>query len=216
MSSSLFSPQFFRDLSSPSFLRLLDEFHNSSAVESSSNIRAFQPRFDVRETKEAYELHGELPGISQKDVEIEFTNPHTLVIKGHTEHTYESGTRPGGAITEGEAHHDAEGKGSSNKTYHKPTVEDEDEAAGSSSKQVAASTKHTDGEHNNKLQKQKQHHGKYRYWVSERSTGEFHRTFEFPSRVDQDNVKASLKDGILEIVVPKVSLVPHAKKIVIE
>ena len=42
-----------------------------------------------------------------------------------------------------------------------------------------------------------------KYWVSERSVGEFHRAFSFPSRVNQDEVKASLKNGILNVVVPK-------------
>lgn len=42
-----------------------------------------------------------------------------------------------------------------------------------------------------------------KYWVSERSIGEFSRTFTFPGRVDQDGVKASMKNGVLSIVVPK-------------
>lgn len=44
---------------------------------------------------------------------------------------------------------------------------------------------------------------KPRYWVSERTVGEFQRSFSFPSYVDVDAVKASLAHGILKIVVPK-------------
>lgn len=44
---------------------------------------------------------------------------------------------------------------------------------------------------------------KPRYWVSERTVGEFQRSFSFPSYVDVDAVKASLEHGILKIVVPK-------------
>jgi HSP20 family protein len=44
---------------------------------------------------------------------------------------------------------------------------------------------------------------KPKYWVSERSVGEFSRSFCFPSTVDVDNVKATLEHGILKIVVPK-------------
>ena len=54
-----------------------------------------------------------------------------------------------------------------------------------------------------------------KYWVSERSIGEFHRSFSFPSRVDQDAVKVSLKKGILSIVVPKAKA-PQSRKITIE
>ena len=42
-----------------------------------------------------------------------------------------------------------------------------------------------------------------RYWVSERRVGEFSRSFSFPTRVDQDQVMASMKNGILSILVPK-------------
>lgn len=42
-----------------------------------------------------------------------------------------------------------------------------------------------------------------KYWVSERSVGEFSRTFSFPVRVQQEAVKANLKDGVLTVSVPK-------------
>jgi len=44
---------------------------------------------------------------------------------------------------------------------------------------------------------------KEKFWVSERSVGEFARSFHFPTKVDQDAVKASMKNGILSITVPK-------------
>ncbi|KAH7146678.1 alpha-crystallin-related protein, partial [Dactylonectria estremocensis] len=45
---------------------------------------------------------------------------------------------------------------------------------------------------------------KAKYWLTERSVGEFSRRFSFPTGVDQDSISASFKDGILSIVVPKV------------
>ncbi|KAF3929058.1 hypothetical protein ABW20_dc0104457 [Dactylellina cionopaga] len=42
-----------------------------------------------------------------------------------------------------------------------------------------------------------------RYWVSERSIGVFERKFKFQHLIDQDNVKASLENGLLTVVVPK-------------
>lgn len=50
----------------------------------------------------------------------------------------------------------------------------------------------------------KEEESKAIYWVHERATGRFERGFRFPSLVDRDNVKATLKDGILSIVVAKV------------
>ncbi|KAJ5516140.1 hypothetical protein N7527_007700 [Penicillium freii] len=55
----------------------------------------------------------------------------------------------------------------------------------------------------------------HRFWASERSVGEFQRVFSFPTPVDQHNVKASLKHGILSIKVPKTTAAT-SKKITIE
>ena len=162
-------------------------------------FKSFSPKVDVKELPQAYEIHAELPGIEQKNINIEFTDSQTLTIKGRTEHVREEGTRPSGYI-EGSAE---QGKiEDSNNKSHQPTVEDEN-----ASTEIQKS--------NADKQVQQQQPEKSKYWVSERSVGEFARTFSFPARVDQDNVKASLKDGILSIVVPKAPA-PSSKKINIE
>jgi HSP20 family molecular chaperone IbpA len=201
---SLFSHPFSSDYPSsftPLF-RLLDDFDTYSRETGNDSrhqhhrhnrIRTFVPRFDVKELPEVYELHGELPGIDQKDVEIEFIDQQTLTIRGRTERSYTSGTPPshlvegqktGGAITEG---------GEQAQQSHKATVEDENETkADQPGTQVAK-----------QQQKEQQPQDGAKYWVSERSVGEFNRSFSFPSRVDQDGVKASMKNGILSVIVPK-------------
>lgn len=187
---------------SPLF-RLMDEYAghvnsrgNGYGTSISKVFKTFTPKFDVKETKDTYELHGELPGIEQKNISIEFTDSQTLTIKGRTEHTREEGTRPSGFI-EGSADQAKLTEGDSH--YHKPSVEDESSG------------------NNTQVQKsaQQEEQPKGKYWVSERSVGEFARTFSFPTRIDQERVKASLKDGILSIVVPKAPA-PTTKKITIE
>lgn len=197
---SLF-PRYIANEFAPMF-RLMDDYaaHRSGSLANdfpsfSSSFKSFTPKFDVKENKESYELQGELPGIQQKDINIEFTDAQTLTIKGRTEHVREEGERPAGLI-EGEEQKKIEGNG-----YHKPSVEEE------GSKQNTSVEKAS--EENKQAEKQS------KYWVSERSVGEFARTFSFPTRVDQDNVKASLKDGILSIVVPKAQA-PTSRKINIE
>ncbi|KKK14412.1 heat shock protein [Aspergillus rambellii] len=158
---------------SPLF-RLLDDYdvHRSSRGQPTA-VRTFAPRFDVRETEDTYHLDGELPGIAQNDIDIEFTDPQTLVIKGHSEREYHAEAPP-----------EAE-------------EEEEEEAQGKSSEVIRTSG------------------NKPRFWVSERSVGEFQRTFNFPTRVNQDNVKANLKNGILSVSVPKAAA-PSLKKITIQ
>lgn len=159
----------------------------------SHSVRSFSPKFDVKENVNSYELHGELPGIEQDHVDIEFVDNNTLVIKGRTEREYKSSN-------------DENDKGG--KAAHKPTVEDE-EADEKPSTEVAKS-----GKNEGAVEKHKGQPG-FRYWVSERSVGEFQRTFNFPGKVDRDAVKASLKNGILTVVVPKLKKEVESRKIVI-
>ncbi|KAF2174263.1 hypothetical protein M409DRAFT_16527 [Zasmidium cellare ATCC 36951] len=207
---SLF-PRYIANEFAPMF-RLMDDYaaHRTGSLNSnewpssfSSTFKSFTPKFDVKENKDSYELHGELPGIKQENVNIEFTDAQTLTIKGRTEHVREEGERAAGLVEGGEQQKQIEG----NNGYHKPSVEEE------GSKQ-ASSDKNTEVQKSSS-EEAKQSEKQSKYWVSERSVGEFARTFSFPTRVDQENVKASLKDGVLSIVVPKAQA-PTSKKINIE
>ncbi|KAF3390565.1 30 kDa heat shock protein [Penicillium rolfsii] len=153
--------------------RLLDDYDLHRSNRQTTSTRTFHPRFDVRESENSYHLDGELPGIAQKDISIEFTDANTLVVKGRTEREYHSSD------------------------FNNEAAGEEDSTVAKSGDQ-AQTTKPT-----------------HRYWASERSVGEFQRSFTFPGRVDQDNVKANLKNGILSIVIPK-SVAPTGKKITIE
>jgi len=138
----------------------------------------------------------ELPGMSKENVNIEFTDSQTLLVKGKVERTYTSGTPPagalegnstGGAITDGK-------EDQSKSSSHKATVEDatEDAPAASSNEREVAETS-----------EEQKPADSVKYWLTERSVGEFSRTFSFPTRINQDDVSANFKDGILSITVPK-------------
>lgn len=183
-------------------VQLLDDYQTQGTKHGFSNsVRAFSPKFDVREHEESYELQGELPGLEQKDVHISFADPHTLVVKGRIEREYSSAGaqsahgRVTGEVTE------------PTNNNHKPTVEDDpSESAGKpdENREVSKAQEH-----------HKQHKKSPKYWVSERSVGEFHRAFTFPSLVDQDAVKANLKNGILNVTIPK-AIHHEAKRITVE
>jgi len=213
---SLF-PRFVENEFAPMF-RLLDSYANHAVNNGRANngpfssgfggsLRSFTPKFDVKETDQTYELHGELPGIEQKNINIEFTDRQTLTIKGRTEHSREEGQRPA-AFIEGEQRAQIEG----GEKYQKPSVEDENATAMSGANPDASTTGEAAQETNESSDVAKD---EGRYWLSERSVGEFARTFAFPNPVDQEKVKASLKDGILSVVVPKASA-PQPRRINIE
>lgn len=54
------------------------------------------------------------------------------------------------------------------------------------------------------------------YHMRERRFGRFERTIPLPSQVKPEEAKAKFENGVLEIRLPKVELVPKARKIEIE
>ncbi|KAL2169535.1 hypothetical protein VTG60DRAFT_5928 [Thermothelomyces hinnuleus] len=174
--SSLWHPRFSHSGSSApgfsSLFRMLEDFDRYTsqlANQGSTSVAAFSPRFDVAEHDKEYVLQGELPGVPPSNVEIEFTDEQTLVVRGRSERRHTEGDP---SLLEGPAEQKKiEGEGGS--------------------KDTAATKGKDEGK------------SKPRYWLSERSYGEFSRVFTFPAPVNQDNVQAKFKDGILDISVPK-------------
>ena len=177
-----------------SFFQLLSELDQpQKCAPRQHRPQTFTPRFDVAEVEGAYELYGELPGIEQNDITIEFSDAQTLVIKGKTER---AASTP--AAAQSEATNDSE---TSSEKAHNPTVEDEYDEADTPLATPATTATVTD-------EKQEQPAAeaqapKPKYWVAERRVGTFARSFSFSQRIDQDAVQASLKAGILRVVVPK-------------
>ncbi|KAF3914922.1 hypothetical protein ABW20_dc0108263 [Dactylellina cionopaga] len=171
-------------------------------------LSSFTPSFDVKETKDSYVLDGELPGITDKSsLDLTFVDDKTLVIKGRIEKNAESGKpTPTTTPTEGAESTDATATPPTN--YHAPTVEAEEGETSNTS----AMTKKTEAA---EVEKKAQNNAD-KYWVRERYVGEFQRAFSFPQTVDHDAVKASLKDGILSVVVPKKNGPDGVRKINIE
>ncbi|KAF2499159.1 HSP20-like chaperone [Lophium mytilinum] len=145
----------------------------------------FAPKFDIKETKTGYELHGELPGIEQKNVEIEWSEGNVLSIHGRTEYNRTEGDAPEKVQEEGWETTEAQGHDTAPATGSEKTEVAKTPAAG----EVAA--------------EKPKPKPTSRYWITERSVGEFHRSFSFPTLVDQENVKASLKNGVLSVIIPK-------------
>ncbi len=181
------------------------------------HVRAFNPRFDVRETETDYELHGELPGVDRDNIQIEFTDPQTLVVRGRVERSY---TRGSSADAQADDNKEQSAPATVEQApveptpvpSHKATVEDavdEDANVEQSSEQATpATTPSTPVAEPVKPQEQQPQPQQPKapadkYWFSERSVGQFSRTFKFSSRVDQDGVVANLNNGILTVAVPK-------------
>ncbi|KAI5854571.1 HSP20-like chaperone [Tricharina praecox] len=164
--------------------------------------RAFTPRFDVYETADAYHLDGDLPGVSDKtSIGIEFSDERTLSISGRVsrirqpvEEKHEENKKGGEESTTMERRRSLQ-----------PTVEDTDD------EDDFSIVSHTSNKKSSEQQQVAKSEGtttkpagpETKTWVTERTFGNFQRTFNFPTPVDLEKVTAKLEAGLLQIVVPK-------------
>jgi len=149
-----------------------------SIGESSGMSGIIAPKFDVTEHDKAYHLQGELPGVPPENVVLEFTDPQTLVVRGKAERSH----------TEGD-----------------PSLAPSDKriAGGAEQGKIEGEKGEQQGE-KTEVQTKGEGQSKPRYWLSERSFGQFSRVFNFPSSIDQDKVEAKFDKGVLSVTVPKV------------
>jgi HSP20 family molecular chaperone IbpA len=210
------------DASFTPLFRLLEDFDNYSRDTQTTRPQqqprsarrqptTFRPKFDVRETENTYELHGELPGLERENVNIEFSDAQTLVIRGRVERSYgpESSTNnkannhnnDTASTTTAEAE-----KQQTRRNSHQVTVEDDPEES-SSRASTPATTPEMEAakpvSRSEVIKPAAAAQDGAKYWLWERSVGEFSRSFSFPARVDHDGVTASLNNGILSVTVPK-------------
>lgn len=161
----------------------------------------FTPRFDVTETPTTYELFGELPGLAQEDLNIEFVDAQTVVVKGKV-------VRAGTTIPTPEPTPEVKAIDNSDTSSEKslnPTVEDEYDEADTPLATPASTTSTTTIAEPKKTEAPKAEAPKPKFWVSERKVGSFARSFSFSQRLDHDNVQAVLKNGVLHLVIPKIT-----------
>jgi len=161
---------------------------SGSILGSSGTSAMIAPKFDVSEDEKAYRLQGELPGVPPENVVIEFTDPQTLVVRGKVERTHIEGDPA--MATKGIG-----GGGEQGKIEEKKGDQKSDQKSDQKGDQKGQG---------DKKETETKGGSKSRYWLTERSFGEFSRVFSFPSSVDQDKVEAKFEHGVLNITVPKV------------
>lgn len=196
--------------------------------------RIFRARFDVRESGNGYEVEGELPGFEQENISIEVTDEHTLKVAGkQAERKVESQATEalsqkleGATLNEAEKEGDNHSDTSSHKSYQ-PTVEEDYEDLGAeTSSTVSGGSAPSESKGQEKAveaaqQKaptpapQESQQPQDQNLLSERQYGSFERNFQFPDRIDAAGVRASLRNGVLSINVPKAP-VPAIRNITIQ
>ncbi|KAH8556644.1 HSP20-like chaperone [Umbelopsis sp. PMI_123] len=175
MSLNRVFPEFFRD-ASRAFALLEEPMFNVARRNAFPSMQSLMryPATDIRETKEAYILEAELPGIRKEDVDIEFQD-NTLVLRGKMERS---------------SHHQSDNVQASAATP---------ESTATSTEVTNSETGETSVVTKEDTDKDLTPH----WWSNERITGSFSRSFSFPASVQSDAIKAAYKDGVLSIIIPK-------------
>ena len=172
----------------------------------------------MAEAGNVYNLQAELPGYEQNEIDIEFSDERTLVIRGRTgtESTQTNEAAEAAEAAKAVGNDDAKDNVSEKSVnYKKPSAEEEEEYVDAGAESEGAKTPaSTDAEVAPAAENKKAAQPSFKYWVKERSVGEFERRFKFEGRIELDNVKASLKNGILSVAIPKA--LKESRRITIE
>lgn len=170
----------------------------------------FTPNFDILETASAYELFGEVPGLNTQTLDIQFEDAQTIVLKGRTDRPSASVSAPAAAeekVQEKEVEQEVTTPTKNATVEDAAEEEDYDEVdTPLTSSTVAPSTATATAAPTVKPAEKAaatQATPKSRFWLSERRTGSFARSFSFAQRIEIDDVTAELKEGVLHVVVPK-------------
>ncbi|GAA5807689.1 hypothetical protein MFLAVUS_001063 [Mucor flavus] len=141
------------------------------------------PAADLVETPNAYELHADLPGFDKNNIKIEMPDSQTLILSGSVNES--RSVEPPQQQTNGET-----------ATENKEATEKKESATAESNNENQVANK----DDSNQVGEHRSH-----FWVKERVSGAFSRSFRFPTPVNSENIKASFKDGTLKVLVPKSS-----------
>jgi len=218
--SAFFAPEF-----TPFFRALQDVTRPQTHGQRHGGSRSFTPKFDVWETSDKYVIQGELPGVAMNDINIDW-HKDTLQISGKVTHSKGTcGTSPSAGATK-------DNQATAEDDYvvadHGASEKPEGEAAAPAATETAPTDNQAEGEgeavadnDNNLCTRHSQNKrcgggtsGSFRYWVSERSYGQFNRTFSFPTTIAHDSISATLNNGVLEVCVPKTEApAPHRVQI---
>ncbi|KAH6986706.1 HSP20-like chaperone [Ilyonectria destructans] len=178
--------------------RLLDDFNNHYSPQDARRvpIPQWQPNFDIRETEHAYELHGEFPGTKKEN---------TVRVHGKTTRSYTSETPVTSPAEEPKASDAVTNDSDEKRKPYQPTVEDEFEHVSGEDADAASDPEEVKPKESDIVSPVPTKPAeKAKYWITERSVGQFSRSFYFSTRVNQDAVTANFDNGILTIVAPKV------------
>ncbi|KXJ90732.1 HSP20-like chaperone [Microdochium bolleyi] len=174
-----------------------------------SRFPAFNPKFDLRETDTAFELHGDLPGVDKDQVHVEFADEHTLTVRGRVEREWKSSSGGDDESKKAANHDNDSNKNNKEAAKDAATNKSNNTAAADTNKDNEKQVSKSDSNNSATAASGEPPQKQARYWITERSVGEFSRSFRLGGHeagapeIDHDGVRARLDNGVLSVTVPK-------------
>jgi len=175
------------------------------------------PHFDVFGTETAYFLNGEIPGVADKtQISIAWLASETLVVRGwmkpiDNEAEWSAGPLADSTLPVAQEKSSSEepvmigrplaGPGDTQQTNGRDTNGRDTNGHDTNGRDTSGHDTNGGDKASNDNDVKKE----LKCWLHERTTGEFERSFTFPTEVNSDGVRARLENGILKMMVPKIA-----------
>ncbi|KAK5956140.1 hypothetical protein OHC33_002713 [Knufia fluminis] len=186
--------------------RLSNELNGRlSDNDSRFNMLTLSPKFDIKETEKEFVLEGELPGVEKKDISLEFADDNTLVLKTRVEKVRKEGREPQSQSQQQE-------QGQIEDSAKNDSQAQDTQMSGANQESTSTTNQNTSTENDTTVATTNQNQNNEvskptsttQYHLTERSIGTFQRAFSLPGELKHEEVKASLRNGVLTVTVPKV------------
>lgn len=176
-------------------------------------INCFIPRFDLEEDSQLYYLYGEIPGSRVDDITIEPRDKNILVIYGTTRRNeVELGSQNKNNDILMRSPTQVASTGNNQEVELEPSA-----LLDKPSRVPPHSHHHTPGGTTSYIEatspSKANHRPTRKILLNERLVGDFHRTFALPTPIVEESIRATLEDGVLTVLIPKINGIERAKRI---
>jgi len=176
------------------FGQFMDPQNSLTQRVAGQNLQSWAPHIDVSETEQEYHIEADLPGVRQEDIDIQVQDGILTLraqMQQREEQTPTAQSQP------------SQGQNAQGQQGQEHMSRDQDQTG----QNRDGNTLQT-GDQNSSSQR--------RYHQRERRFGYFERVMSLPANIDEQNIQAQFKDGVLTLRIPKQTQTPQSRRIQIQ
>jgi len=177
------------------FGQFIDPRNTSASGTGGQNLQSWAPHVDVSETDREYHIEADLPGVRPEDIDVQVADG-MLTLRAQMQQRDEQPQATQQPSSQGQnTQGQATGQEHVTRGQEQPT-QNRDGNTTRTGDQSSPSPR--------------------RYHQRERRFGYFERTMSLPANVDEENIQAEFKDGVLTLRIPKQTQAQQSRRIQIK